>query len=127
MIEEGEVVLLKDRLDGSGHVGVDGREFALGITGWPKGVDHLVRINATYRGRAIVPRHVDALRMMCEIIEIETDLIASGADNIAYFINEPGLAVRGQAHHFVFVAVLGKAEVLGERGVEDPKRVRKMN
>ena len=48
-------------------------------------------------------------------------------DHVAHLVGEARLAVGRQAHHLVFVAVLRKAEKLGERGVEQPQRMREVD
>ena len=40
---------------------------------------------------------------------------------------EAGLAVGGEAHHLVLVAEAGEAQELGDRGVEEPQRVREVD
>src|SRR5580693_6954782 len=44
-------------------------------------------------------------------------------DDLAHLRQTSRSAIGGEPHHFVFVAVIGEAEELRQRLVEDPKRV----
>ena len=61
--------------------------------------------------------------MVNEVIEVESYLVAGGADHLADLRYKARLAIGGEAHHLVLVAVLGEAEELGESGVEQAERV----
>ncbi len=50
-----------------------------------------------------------------------------GAHDAAKFVQISGLAIGGEAHHFVFIAELPEAEILRERGVIHPQRMRESN
>jgi hypothetical protein len=68
---------------------------------------------------------------MGEVVEVEPALNVVthdlGSNDLAYSIREARLPVGGEAHHFVLVAVLRKAEELRERGIEDAEGVRKQD
>ncbi len=75
---------------------------------------------------AVAPGHFRALALMREIFEAEAEgerLV--GVNDAAKFLEKFGLAVRGEAHHFVFVAEFPEAEILRERGVIHSERMRK--
>jgi hypothetical protein len=61
---------------------------------------------------------------MNEVVEVEADLIAFDAHDVADQSGKARFAVRRQTHHLVFVAVLREAEQLRERRVEQAKRMR---
>src|SRR5260370_18365865 len=93
----------------------------------PKSIRQLARVDRTERGFAARPAHVDAVRVMGEVVEIEADLIAVRPNDVSDLFEKARLAVSGETHHFVLVAVLGEPEELGERGVEDAKGVREVH
>jgi hypothetical protein len=63
--------------------------------------------------------------MMTKVVEVQTKLpVLFGANDVAKLVDEARLAVRREAHHFSFVAVMRKAEKLRRRGVDDAGRVR---
>jgi len=64
--------------------------------------------------------------MMAEIFEVELVAIAQMHD-LAHLGHARGRAVGRKPHHLVLVAVMGKAEILRERLVEDAERVREMH
>src|SRR6202043_2104273 len=78
------------------------------------------------RRLAALPSHLDALRMMPETIQIQAYLIVRGANHLANLFLETRLAISAEAHHLVFVAVLGKSQKLGKRRVEQAQRVREL-
>src|ERR1700734_2934479 len=71
------------------------------------------------------PSHIGALALMGEILEAQAERKgAIGINDAAEFVQKFRLAVRGQAHHFVFVAEFPKANVLRESGVVHTQRMR---
>ena len=61
-----------------------------------------------------------------EIFETEAEgKRAVGVNDAAKFVEKFGLAVGGEAHHFVFVAKFPESEILGQRGVIHAERMRK--
>jgi len=64
---------------------------------------------------------------MREVVEVEPALALLGSNDLAHTIREARLAVCGQTHHFVFIAVLGETEELRERCVKDPEGVGKQD
>ncbi len=119
-----EIILLQNRLRRGGQIGVPLLDFRAGLPRLPERFPHLVREHRADRGLAIVPRHRDSLAVMQEVVEVQPDLVFFGADQFARLLGKSRLAVRGEAHHLVFVAVLGEAQKLRERRVEQSQRMR---
>src|SRR5271165_6500145 len=66
--------------------------------------------------------------MVLEIVKAQAEADAAvGVNNFSEFVEVSRLAVRGEAHHFVFVAEFPEAEVLRNRGVIHAERMRKGN
>src|SRR5271155_3193412 len=101
------------------------------LIGLARGAETLFQISrkkAAEDRRAVrfAPGHVRALILMREISEAETEgERAVHANDPAKLIEKFRLAVRRQAHHFVFVAEFPEAEVLRERRIVHSERVRK--
>lgn len=89
-----------------------------------EGIDEFVGVHWTERWLTTVPAHDHALIVMGEVTEVEADLIVMSADDVADLLEESRLAVSGESHHLVLVAILGEAEELGEGGVEETEGVR---
>src|SRR6476659_3562537 len=64
---------------------------------------------------------------MAEVVEVEPDLVALDAHDVANLCGEPRFAVRGEPHHLVFIAVLRKSEKLRKCRVVEAEGVRKLN
>src|SRR5256885_9343185 len=66
---------------------------------------------------------------MCEILQsqMETGELVAVAQDVAEGFKLFRLAIRSQAHHFVFVTKLRKAQILRDCGVIQAERVRKWN
>ena len=77
--------------------------------------------------RTAVPRHRGALDVVPEVVEAELVAEAVAPDDPAEDVQVLRLAVGGEAHHLVLVAVLGEAEVLRDGRVEDAEGVRERN
>ena len=75
-------------------------------------------------GRAAVPRHRGALDVVPEVVQVELVAEAVAPDDPAELVQVARLAVGGEAHHLVLVAVLGEAEVLRDGRVVDAEGVR---
>src|ERR1700682_5189613 len=74
--------------------------------------------------RAFVPGHVDTLRMVSKIIQVQTKLATClGADNVSKLLDIARLTVGRQPHDFPFISVLRKAKELSGGGVDDSCRV----
>src|SRR5262249_36511689 len=71
-----------------------------------------------------VPGHLHTLTVMGEVIQIEPALIILGTDDVPQLFSKARLAIGGEAHHLVFVAIFGKTEELREGGIEDAQRMR---
>jgi len=89
-----------------------------------EGIGEFVGVNGAEGRLAPVPAHDHALIVMGEVTEVEADLIVIGTDDVADLLEEARLAVSGESHHFVLVAILGESEELGEGGVEEAEGVR---
>src|ERR1039457_3823414 len=78
----------------------------------PKGIDKLVREDATDRRRAIFPRHVDAFRVVLEIVKIQFEAAVIGSNNVTELFDVTRAPIRRQPHNLSFVSVLGESQVL---------------
>src|SRR5581483_11822632 len=80
------------------------------------------------RRLAALPGIRDTLPGMAKVSEIETERFALPRhDHFAQGIDLGRLPVRREPHDLVFVAVMREAEVLRERLVEDPERMREVH
>ena len=52
-------------------------------------------------------------------------LIGLKPDDLLEFLFILGLAVSGQTHHFVLIAISGEAQILAQRRIVDSQRMRK--
>ena len=84
----------------------------------------LRREDRAERRFAVLPRHLHALRPVPEVrkIELETAVVFELNERLD-LAHEPRLAVRREAHHLEFVAVVGKPEVLRDGEIQQPQRV----
>ena len=64
---------------------------------------------------------------MGEVVQIKPALILLGADHAPHLFGKPRLPIRGETHHLVLVAILGEAEELRKRGIENAQRMREGN
>ncbi len=119
-----QVCLLDHRLRRGGDVVVELDELAIGLAGGAEQLDHAVGVDPADRRRAVVPVHVDAFLVVREVVEAELEQGPVELDELAHLREVARLAVRREAHHLALVAVVRKAEPLGDGGVEDPERVR---
>src|SRR6266699_5366281 len=95
------------------------------LTRWTKATRKLIGKYASNNRRALVPRHLDTLRMVTKIMKLQTELtVFLGANDVAKLVHESRPAKRSQAHDFPFVAVVRKAEKLRRGGVDDAGRMR---
>ena len=123
-IQHRKVVLFEHRLHGCGEVLVALLDFGPGHARFAKNLCHLVRKDRAQSRFPAIPSHLHALAVMCEVVQIQAALISLGADQAPHLFGKARLAISGEAHHLVFVAVLGKAEKLRKSGVEKAQRVR---
>ena len=78
------------------------------------------------RGFAVFPRHRHAVGPVTEARQVELERpIVADVNERSDLPRIPRLAVRREPHHFEFVAVLGKAEVLRDGQVQHAERVGK--
>ena len=76
--------------------------------------------------RTAVPLVVNAFAVVAEKVEVQCKgAVRLQLHDLAHLGQEIGLAVGRQSHDLVFVAVIGKAQVLREGLVEDTERVGK--
>ena len=62
--------------------------------------------------------------MMDKVVEIEFKAaILANAHNLAHLVEVDRLAIGRQPHHLALVTIFGKAQPLGDGGVEDAQRV----
>ena len=80
-------------------------------------------------GRAVVPLIGDFLAVMAEVSADRARYVPSGRSRTIWRIASMkcGPAVGREPHHLVLVAVMGKAEILGQRLIEDAERMRKID
>ncbi len=120
-----EVDLLEALLQRGGDVHVPLLDRIARLAGRPERLDEPVGEDRRDRRLALVPDHVDALLVVGEPVEIEEEEVFVRRDDVA---QRPAVrlrvAVRREAHHLPLVSVVREAEVLGQRGVEHPERVR---
>ena len=76
-------------------------------------------------GLAVVPGHVHAFAHHPEVllVQLESTVVQRGYQ-LGQFFGEGGFPIGGQSHHLVFVTVLGKPQVLGDRRVEQAQGMR---
>ena len=118
--------LLVHRLEGGGEVLVVGRDLGAGRAWRAEQLAHRVGEDAADRGRAAVPDHGHALGVVAKAVEVET-IAAAGQelDDPAHGGHLGRLAVGGEAHDLVLIAIVGKAQELRHRLVEEAERVGK--
>src|SRR5262249_50999479 len=76
----------------------------------------------------VIPLIGDTLAMMAEEAQIERiRAIGLQAHDFVHVLQEGWSAIGGKPHDFVLIAVVGKAEKLGERLIEDAERMRKID
>ena len=69
-----------------------------------------------------------ARSMVAKILEVELEgAVGQERHDLAHGIEVRRLAIRRKPHHLVFVAIMGKAEILRQRLVEDAERMRKIH
>src|SRR5262245_15648333 len=65
---------------------------------------------------------------MAEIIKVQSERpIRQEADKLVHIREAGRFAVWSEPHHLIFVAVVQKPEILCQRLIENPKRVRKID
>ena len=102
-----------------------------GSAGWrlrPKKVLQGRREQIAEFGRTVRPliRHIAPV--MAEIVEIELErAIGHQTNDLAHGVQIDRPAIGREAHHLVFVAVVRKAEILGQRLIEDAERMREVH
>ena len=125
---EVQVRLLEHPLERGGDVAVSLGQLAPRLAGGAERLLHPVREESPDRGRLLVPRHVDALLVVHEEVELELEPVAVELHQLAHSIEELlGVAVRRETHHLALVAVLREPEPLRDGRVEDPERVREQD
>ena len=66
--------------------------------------------------------------MMAEIFQVERKAaVIEQRNELFHFLSAGWIAVGGKPHQLVFVAIMGKAEILGHGLVEDAERMRKQH
>src|SRR5205823_1035870 len=83
---------------------------------------------AANRGSAVAPRHLDAIGPVAEVRQVELEPAARlEVDQGFDLTHVTRFAVRREAHDLEFVAVVREAEILREREIQQPERVRKVH
>ena len=105
--------LLGHGLQREGHVAVPVGERLAGQARRPEGVDELA-LEGTQLAEGVVAEvgHVDGIAA-----------VRRRADDVAEALDEGVLAEGGERHHLALVAEAGKAQILGDEGVDEPGRV----
>ncbi len=125
--DEVEVDLLEHRLERRGDVLVQRVSSDAGSRAGPKSSSMPRREEPADRRRPLVPAHVHAFLVVDEEVEVELEDVALRTHDPPHLVEKARRAVRREAHHLALVAVLREAEPLGDRGVEDPERVREQD
>src|SRR3989442_10833261 len=97
----------------------------------PNGAEEVfqLRRKTLSQGRiAVVPLHLDTVRPVAEILQIEfEETVGLQAHKPVESVDEVGFSIWGQAHNFEFVTIVQETEVLGDGCVEHPQGVREAN
>jgi hypothetical protein len=72
LVEEREVVLFQNDLHGSGHVGVLREDFGARNARLAEHLYHLVRVHRAQGRLAAFPGHLDAVRVVREVVEFSS-------------------------------------------------------
>ncbi len=116
--------LLVHHLRRAGNVVVSLFERLIGLSGRAEQGFQSRAVVGTHRWAAMTPLMGQALGGVGEPAQIEAEgAIAAQAHDPLHRLEMGRLAVGGQPHHLVFVAVVRKAEELGDRGVEGAEGV----
>jgi len=90
---------------------------------------HVIGKHFAENGRLVGfgPGHFRAGLVMREVVEAELEAeiaaVVAEPEDVAKGFEVRGLAVGGEAHHFVFVAKFQEAEILGDRAVIEAERM----
>src|ERR1051326_5616965 len=124
MIKDVKANLFQSQLRARGDVAITIQKLLARCAWWSKEVRILIRKDAADHRRTFIPRHLNSLGVMAKVIEVQTKLpVLFGANDLAKLVDESRPAVRREAHHLAFVAVMRKAEKLCCRRVDDAGRV----
>src|ERR1043166_8996527 len=105
MIENVKANLFEPQLQAGGEVFFARRERRAWLARRAACCGILIREEAPADRRAVVPGHLDAFRVVTEVIEVELEVAALFcANDVAEGFNESRLAVRSEPHNFAFVA-----------------------
>src|SRR5689334_18651438 len=92
--------LLKPQLQTRRKVALAIRQRRTGFARRSKRLHKRIRKDAANHGRALVPGHLDAFRVMTKVVEVQTKLpTLLGANDLAKLLDEARLPVRCEAHH----------------------------
>jgi hypothetical protein len=83
-------------------------------------IDKFLAIKRADFGRAIFPGVRNVRRVMLKIFEAQSkSSVRPDGKHLFQLLEEGGLTVGRQPHHFVFVTVMREAEELGERRIKN--------
>src|ERR1022692_1307549 len=124
-VEEG---LLIHRLHRAGDVAVALLERILWASARAEQIFQRLREEIGKRRRASLPGVGRLVAVMAEVGEVQLEAaVRSELHDLAHLVQLAGLAVRREAHHLVLIAIVREAEILGQRLVEEPKRMREVD
>jgi hypothetical protein len=124
--DEIEECLLIHRLDRARQVAVPVLERIRGLTSGTQELLQCRREQICDLGRTVSPLEFDTPPVVAKISEIELKTAGNVELNQpAHVLQQGGLAIWSQSHHFVFVAVVGKPKKLCKGLIEDAEGVRK--
>ena len=116
------------RLDRASDVAVSILERIGRLAAWPKKIFQRRREQIAELRRVIVPLVRDLRSVMAEIIKVQPEgPIRQKTNQFAKLVEVGRFAVWSKSHHLVFIAVVREPEILRQRLVEHPKRVRKID
>ena len=102
-----------------------------GFVGLARRAKQLFKLRAeegANHGRAALPRVVDLFLVVPEEAQLEGEApIVIERHDLSQLVQKSRLPIGRQPHDLVLVTVVGKAQILGHRLVEDAKRVRKVD
>src|ERR1700730_16222454 len=127
-LEQREKRFLVHRLHGARDVLVFLLERLIRLPWRAEKIDKVIPVKRSHFRRAILPGVRNVIGVVTKIFEVQPESsIGSNPNDLAQLFEESRLAIRRQAHHFVFVSVMRETDELGERGIKNAERVRKIN
>ena len=124
-IKEGVLV---DGLRREGEIAVPILDGSIATARRTERIDERRREQRTADRLAVGPLIRDVVAVMTEVVQIEAErAVGMQGNQLFYLVPATRIAVGGEPHQFVFVAVMREAEILGHGLVEDAERMRKQD